>query len=985
MNHSAGYTLTDSLGTIILIPSSEGEGDLYRYNGATIEVTGTLVSQPNQRTLYMEKWVPLQAFGAEGWPTVSGAQSTLVILFQWNNLAGTHTVSYFQSLVTGASGSMNAYFVEDSYNTITVTGGPTSQWYTLGHPSTYYYVNTWDSCGPSGDYTELTHDILDLVDPYIDFSLYVGTNKHILFVGADSYVWGCALTWGTGFLHDGVYIKHAAYISEGEPLSTYLHEFSHDMGLPDLYDYTSPYDPYNFIDSWDLMSIDNAQHHSSWCKIQLGWITSSRIRTFSSGTDTQRINRIEYTTTGYHTFKIHTSGMPANIYYLVETRQKTGFDINIPASAPDHGVLITKIDESLGSGAGIVREVDHNPTTQQNYDGDAVWDAGDTYTNAAYGFQVIIGSWDGYGFSITVTTGGITVTFKTNPTSFVGSAGTITFSGSTYSNGQTGTYASGDYSATANVPTDYQFLWWEYSGSSGSGVYVPNIGVNPTTVQVRGTGWLKAVYTAKVTFYTDPSSQGSISWGSCSNPGKTNGQTIYDGNLPPEFGNSIPVCANTPSGYTFSGWSCSGGLSCSGSNPTTTATFTGPGSITASFSAVGTDDAEITSNDIPTSMTAGQSYTVHVTVQNTGSNTWTRADGYKLGSPGDSDPFAFPRVELDSSASVGSGQTYTFTFTMTAPSSAGSYTTDWRMLREGVAWFGDTLTKTVTVTPTTDYVLHVHSGPMTGVGITWVAGTGSQTGYTNFDIGPYTAGFTVTLTAPNTYGGYTLSRWTLDGSNMGSNPSLSVVVDDSHRERTAIAVYSAGSFGQTVTTVFSGSDTVGFMMTGTLVDDSAMGFIYAHRGAPKVLFTKTDTSRVQSSGQPTWVDYTHLVTVGGPGANPTTKYYEDQGLAPLRYAGTSTQAIIMYGSEVKLNVPLSSINSGNDYFVMEVLADGSHKVIMLWGVGGWGTYASGVYFDGKFTDMASLTDGWYIIHWQDLNGNGVPDYPAEFTIVASGS
>jgi hypothetical protein len=58
---------------------------------------------------------------------------------------------------------------------------------------------------------------------------------------------------------------------------------------------------------------------------------------------------------------------------------------------------------------------------------------------------------------------------------------------------------------------------------------------------------------------------------------------------------------------------------------------------------------------------------------------------------------------------------------------------------------------------------------------------------------------------------------------------------------------------------------------------------------------------------------------------------------------------------------------------------------MLWGVGGWGTYASGVYFDGKFTDMASLTDGWYIFRWQDLNGNGVPDYPAEFTIVASGS
>lgn len=577
-----------------------------------------------------------------------------------------------------------------------------------------------------------------------------------------------------------------------------------------------------------------------------------------------------------------------------------------------------------------------------------------------------------------------TVTFYTNPTSFTGGSGTIIFSGTAYTNGQTGNYASGDYSATASAPSGYQFVFWQYSGSSGSGVYVPNIGTNPTTVQVRGAGWLKAVFSAQVTFYTNPSNVGSISWGSCSNPSKTNGQTVYDANLPPDYSNSITACANVPSGYVFSGWSCTGGLSCSGSSTSTTVTFTGPGSITASFSAVGTDDAEITSNDIPTSMTAGQSYTVHVTVRNTGTNTWTASAGYRLGSPGDSDPFAFPRVELDSSASVGSGQTYTFIFTMTAPSSTGSYTTDWRMLREGVTWFGETLTKTVTVTPTTSYVLHVQSIPMTGVGITWTAGTGSQTGYTNFDIGPYTAGFTVTLTAPGTYGGYTFSHWTLDGSNMGSSLSLPVAVDDSHKERTAVAVYSAGSFGQTVTAVFSGSDTVGFMMTGTLVDDSAMGFIYAHRGAPKVLFTKTDTSRVQSSGQPTWSGYAHLVTVGGPGANPTVKYYEDQGLAPLRYAGTSTQVIIMYGSEVKLDVPLSSINQGNDYFVMEVVADGSHKVIMLWGVGGWGTYASGVYFDGKFTDMASLTDGWYIMHWQDLNGNGVPDYGAEFTVVASG-
>jgi len=195
------------------------------------------------------------------------------------------------------------------------------------------------------------------------------------------------------------------------------------------------------------------------------------------------------------------------------------------------------------------------------------------------------------------------------------------------------------------------------------------------------------------------------------------------------------------------------------------------------------------------------------------------------------------------------------------------------------------------------------------------------------------------------------------------------------------------SLAGTVTATFSDTSvTLGFMKTGNIYDDSGIGFIYAHRSPPRILFPKTDTNRVLPTGQPSWSGYTHLVTVGGRAANPTTKYYEDNGLAPLRWAGTSTVALIMRGSEVKLNVPLSSINQGNDYFVMEVVIDGTHKVIILWGIQQWGTYAAGVYFDGKwFGDMASLTAGWYIIRWQDLNGNGTPDYETEFTIVASGS
>ena len=76
-------------------------------------------------------------------------------------------------------------------------------------------------------------------------------------------------------------------------------------------------------------------------------------------------------------------------------------------------------------------------------------------------------------------------------------------------------------------------------------------------------------------------------------------------------------------------------------------------------------------------------------MRNTGISTWTQANGYKLGAVGDSDPFcAFTRVDLEPSDSIAVNQEKTFSFTMTAPSTPGTYTTDWRMLREGVEWFG---------------------------------------------------------------------------------------------------------------------------------------------------------------------------------------------------------------------------------------------------------------------------------------------------------
>lgn len=107
--------------------------------------------------------------------------------------------------------------------------------------------------------------------------------------------------------------------------------------------------------------------------------------------------------------------------------------------------------------------------------------------------------------------------------------------------------------------------------------------------------------------------------------------------------------------------------------------------------------AEIIEHNIPETMTPGSSYEVSIKVKNTGSEAWTADKEFRLEAVGDSDPFGPKRVNLTSSDYIEKNQSKTFNFTMKAPAKAGTYTTGWRMVREGNRWFGETLTVRVKV------------------------------------------------------------------------------------------------------------------------------------------------------------------------------------------------------------------------------------------------------------------------------------------------
>ena len=93
---------------------------------------------------------------------------------------------------------------------------------------------------------------------------------------------------------------------------------------------------------------------------------------------------------------------------------------------------------------------------------------------------------------------------------------------------------------------------------------------------------------------------------------------------------------------------------------------------------------------VPQTVNQGQTFTVSITFKNTGQCTWTAANGYELGSQNreNNTNWGTNRVLLGSSDAIAPGQSNTFVLNARAPSAAGTYAFQWRMVREGIDWFG---------------------------------------------------------------------------------------------------------------------------------------------------------------------------------------------------------------------------------------------------------------------------------------------------------
>ena len=92
---------------------------------------------------------------------------------------------------------------------------------------------------------------------------------------------------------------------------------------------------------------------------------------------------------------------------------------------------------------------------------------------------------------------------------------------------------------------------------------------------------------------------------------------------------------------------------------------------------------------VPSQMVADADYMVSIRMRNTGTDTWSATDNYRIGSinPPDNEVWGLRRVSVPTSVSPGAEAT--FGFALKAPRTPGEYNFQWRMVQDGVEWFGD--------------------------------------------------------------------------------------------------------------------------------------------------------------------------------------------------------------------------------------------------------------------------------------------------------
>ncbi|MBQ8831983.1 MAG: M6 family metalloprotease domain-containing protein [Paludibacteraceae bacterium] len=349
----------------------------------------------------------------------------LVILVNFTDVAFTTDKAEMDSMLIGKN-----YTRDYSYNYggrkyfVTSEG---SAWKYFYDSSNGQYSPQFDVVGPVtvsknmdyyGKYNEkkdfdnapwdMVKEACELVDDSVDFSLYDNDNDgYIDFVyviyagygeadgGAENTIWPHSywlLDAGVTCKVDGKYVDLYAcgneldyFTKQHTGIGTFCHEFSHVLGLPDLY--TTEGQTHKTLGSWDILDygpynndMNTPPAYSAYERFMMGWLMPELIVDTANITlqDLKESNRALLISSSDEHNLIGNDPKPTN-FYLLENRQQKSWDEYLPG----HGMMLTKIQYSYrkwdentvnntakSMGVDLIEADGMTPNSKQNgYDG----------------------------------------------------------------------------------------------------------------------------------------------------------------------------------------------------------------------------------------------------------------------------------------------------------------------------------------------------------------------------------------------------------------------------------------------------------------------------------------------------------------------------------------------------------------------------------------------------------------------------------------
>jgi len=101
------------------------------------------------------------------------------------------------------------------------------------------------------------------------------------------------------------------------------------------------------------------------------------------------------------------------------------------------------------------------------------------------------------------------------------------------------------------------------------------------------------------------------------------------------------------------------------------------------------NQSEYISQDLPETINPGEEFTFTIVFKNTGNTVWEYENFYNLGSQFPQDNYNWGTNRINLPNDVAPNEEVTITSTLTAPEEEGVYGFQWKMVQDGVEWFGE--------------------------------------------------------------------------------------------------------------------------------------------------------------------------------------------------------------------------------------------------------------------------------------------------------